>query len=72
MSFSSWLSRAVWLMLLVAAIWAIFVFSSNYQSCRAWSASELLCFAIMLVRSVLDILSFAVTTIVKILGAILP
>ncbi len=70
--FSSWLSRAVRLMLLAAAVWVIYVFGSNYLSCRAYGTSELLCFAITLFRSGFEILTFVVTTAVKVLRAILP
>jgi hypothetical protein len=71
-SFSNWLSRAIRLMLLAAAVWVIYVFSSNYLSCRAYGTSELTCFAITLFRSGFEILAFVVTTTVKILRAILP
>jgi hypothetical protein len=72
MSLSSWLSRAVWLMLLVTAVWVAYVFGSNYMSCRAYATSELLCFAITLFRSGIEILAFVVTTTVKVLRAVLP
>jgi hypothetical protein len=71
-SFSSWLSRAVWLMLLAAAVWVIYVFSSNYLSCRAYGTGELLCFTITLFRSGFEIFTFVITTTVKVLRAILP
>jgi hypothetical protein len=70
--FSTWLSRAVWLMLLVAGLWVIYVLGSNYLSCPAYGTSELLCFAITLFRSGFEILTFVVTTTVKVLRAILP
>jgi hypothetical protein len=71
-SLQNWASRALWLIFAISAVWAVYVFGSQYGSCRAHGSGELFCFAIALVFGWLEVLVFAIVTIAKVLMLILP
>jgi hypothetical protein len=59
-------------MLAVAAIWTVYVFGSNYGNCRVDGTGKIICFAIALFMSYLEVLVFVIATIAKLLMLILP
>jgi hypothetical protein len=59
-------------MFAISAAWAVYVFGSQYASCRAHGSGELFCFVIALVFGWLEILVFVVVTVAKLLMLILP
>jgi hypothetical protein len=59
-------------MLAVSACWAIYLFASNYGSCRANGYGHITCFIVMLLFSCVEVLIFVVVTAAKILMAVLP
>jgi hypothetical protein len=67
-----WAARGLWLMLAISAGWAVYVFGSNYGSCRIDGTGKITCFLITLSMSCLEILVFAIVVIAKLLMLILP
>jgi hypothetical protein len=65
-------SRALWLMFAISTAWAVYVFGSQYGSCRAHGSGELFCFVIALIFGWLEILFFIIGTVVKFLMLVLP
>jgi hypothetical protein len=68
----SWPVRAVWFALAVSAIWALFVFGSNYRSCRSSGSSQILCFILALFFSWLEVLVAAIGTVIRLIVLIMP
>ena len=68
----AWPARAVWTMLAVAAIWAVYTFGSHYSVCRADGSGQVLCFLLSLFLSWLEVLVFVVGTVLKLITLIMP
>jgi hypothetical protein len=68
----NWRGRALWLMLAVSACWVVYVFGSNYNGCRKYGFGEVVCFLGTLPLSGVEVLSFVVATLAKVVGLILP
>jgi hypothetical protein len=68
----SWPARAVWFALAVSAIWARFIFGSQYSSCRTDGSGQVLCFILALVLSWLEILLAVIGTVIQLIVLIMP
>jgi hypothetical protein len=68
----SWLSRAIWSMLLVALVWVLYVLGSHYSSCRADGTGKFGCLLSALIFGWLDILLLVLGAVVRVLTAVLP
>jgi hypothetical protein len=68
----NWPARAVWIMLAIAAIWAIYAFASHYSSCRTDGSGQVPCFVLALFFSWLDLLVLVIATVVKLITLALP
>jgi hypothetical protein len=68
----NWPSLALWLILAVSGGWAIYLFATNYGSCRTNGYGQITCFVITLLFSCVEVLAFVVMTTTKILMSILP
>jgi hypothetical protein len=51
-----WPARTLWLMLAISAVWTLYVFGANYESCRVDGTGKIICFLIALVLSYLEVL----------------
>jgi hypothetical protein len=67
-----WASRAVWLVIAVAAIWVVYIGVSHYGSCRTDGVGKLVCLGIAVCVSCIEVALFIVVTTVKLLVLILP
>jgi hypothetical protein len=72
MNISALFARALWLVLAVSALWVILVTSSNYAHCRADGSGKMWCFADALIGSAIQVIVFALGTVVKLLLLVLP
>ena len=63
---------ALWIILAISAVWALYVFGSYYSSCRSNAFGQIVCFLFALFVGFLDILLFILGTIGKLIVLILP
>lgn len=68
----SWLGRAVWIMIGIAAFWVAYRFGSNYMACRADAHEKAGCVVIAFYVTMLQVVTHVVGTVIKIATLILP